>query len=82
MCYKFPEYGSTSFNLKWRNVMAFCRIHVILHSVCSNILLNKLWFCRIICISSFVFTPSVTTYPVATSPGLTLQSHTTIDQAT
>ena len=38
-------------------------IHVMLHKTCSNLLMNMLSSCRIICISSFVCKPSVTTYP-------------------
>ena len=45
--------------------MACRRIRVILHMTCSNLLMNMLSSCRIICISSFVCKPSVTTYPVA-----------------
>ena len=63
MCYKLHQYGSTSFLLKRRNFMACRRIHVIFHMRCSNLFMNMLSSCRIICISSFVRKPSVTTYP-------------------
>ena len=69
-CYKLLQYGSTSFLLKWHNFMAWRRTHVILHMTCSNLLMNMLSSCRIICISSFVYKPSVTTYPCYNYPGL------------
>ena len=49
--------------LKCHNLMAFRRIHVILHMTCSNLLMSMLLSGRIVCISSFVCKFSVINWP-------------------
>ena len=72
LTWRYREIGEYYlFSLKWRNLMAFRLIHVMLYMTCSDVLINMLSSCRIICISSFVCKPSVTTYPCYKySPGL------------